>query len=114
MADEGIIEPSTSPWCSPIVMASKKDGYIRFCLDFRKLNSFTLKDSKPLPRIDDALDALSGSEWFSTMDLKTVFGKLGCLKKTDPRPPSQPLVGLCGNLLSRPLGYVMLQPPSNG
>ncbi|KAK3085966.1 hypothetical protein FSP39_011423 [Pinctada imbricata] len=59
MAERGIIEPSNSPWCSNLVMVTKKDGSVRFCLDFRKLNACTIKDSQPLPRIDDTLDALS-------------------------------------------------------
>ncbi|KAK3083233.1 hypothetical protein FSP39_017411 [Pinctada imbricata] len=77
MAERGVIEPSSSPWCSPVVMVTKKDGTIRFCLDFRKLNSCTLKDSQPLPRIDDTLDALSGSVWFSTLDLKSGYWQVG-------------------------------------
>ena len=79
MADAGIIEPSVSPWCSPIAIVTKKDGSIRFCLHFRKLNLVTRRDSKPLPRIDDTLGALSGSVWFSTMDLKSGFWQVGLL-----------------------------------
>ena len=66
MLQQGIIEPSGGAWASPIVLVRKKDGSYRFCVDFRRLNSVTKKDEHPLPRIDDALDTLSGSKWFST------------------------------------------------
>ncbi|XP_061166358.1 uncharacterized protein LOC133191742 [Saccostrea echinata] len=79
----GVIETSDSPWSSPIVLVKKKDGTIRFCIDYRKLNDVTIKDNYPIPRIDTTLDALSGSKLFSTMDLKKhidnlrqVFGRL--------------------------------------
>jgi hypothetical protein len=60
MAERGIIQPSCSPWCSPIVMVTKNDGTIHFCCDFRRLNKETVKDCQLLPRIDDTLVALSG------------------------------------------------------
>ena len=69
MLGKGVIERSTSPWASPIVLVRKKDGSIRFCVDYRKVNDVTRKDAYPLPRIDTTLDTLSGSQWFSTMDL---------------------------------------------
>ncbi len=61
---EGVIEPSTSPWSSTVVVVAKKNGSLRFCVDYRKLDDVTVKDSYPLPRIDDTLDALGGSQWF--------------------------------------------------
>ena len=69
MLTRDVIQPSTSPWASPIVIVRKKDGSARFCVDYRRLNAVTRKDAYPLPRIDDTLDTLSGSQWFSTLDL---------------------------------------------
>ncbi|KRY38258.1 Retrovirus-related Pol polyprotein from transposon 17.6 [Trichinella spiralis] len=65
MLRRDVVEPSSSPWASPIV--KKKDGSCRFCVDYRQLNNFTRKDAHPLPRIDDTLDALVGAQWFSTL-----------------------------------------------
>ena len=73
MSSQGLIEPSESPWASPIVLVRKKDGGLRFCVDYRALNNITRKDSYPLPRIDDTLDTLAGMNWFSTLDLKSGY-----------------------------------------
>ncbi len=71
MAEQGVIEPSNSPWVSPVVLVRKKDGSTRFCVDYRKLNAITKKDSYPLPRVETSLHAFFGSSWFSTLDLKS-------------------------------------------
>ena len=73
LADKGVIQPSSSPYASPIVIVRKKDGSIRLCVDYRKLNAVTRKDAFPLPRIDESLDAIGGASFFSTLDLASGY-----------------------------------------
>ena len=76
MQEMGVIRPSTSPWSSPIVLVRKKDGTLRFCVDYRHLNSVTKADTYPLPRIDDLLDQLGKSRHFSTLDLASGYWQI--------------------------------------
>ncbi|GFU62527.1 retrovirus-related Pol polyprotein from transposon 17.6 [Trichonephila clavipes] len=73
MKNNDVIEPSSCPWASPIVLVRNKDGSTRFCVDYRRLNDVTKKEIYPLSRIDDSLDTLAGNIWFSTLDLKSGY-----------------------------------------
>ena len=73
MLQKDVIQISTSPWASGIVMVEKKDGSKRFCIDYRRLNDVTIKDAYPLPQIDQSLDQLSGAELFSCLDLNSGY-----------------------------------------
>ena len=73
MLDAGVIQPSNSPWCNAIVLVRKKDGSLCFCIDFRKLNSLTDKDSHPLPHICETLENLTGAAHYSTFNMNSGF-----------------------------------------
>ena len=84
MIENDVIEPSCSAWSSPVLLCSKKDGSVRFCIDYRKVNAVTQKDSYPLPRIDDCLDSLGGNAWFHTLDLASGYWQ--CEIEEEDRP----------------------------
>ena len=73
LIDNNLVVKSKSPWAFPLVPIKKKDGSIRICVDYRKLNEVTLHDSYPLPKIQECLDALQGMKWFSTIDATSGF-----------------------------------------
>jgi hypothetical protein len=69
MERTGVIEPSTSEWAAPIVLVKKKDGTLRFCVDYRRFNSVSQVDAYPMPRIDELIDRLGKAKYISTLDL---------------------------------------------
>ena len=73
MLDAGAIQESESPYSSNVVLVRKKDGSLRFCIDFRKLNNRTVRDSYNLPRIDDTIDTLVGAKYFTKLDLRSGY-----------------------------------------
>ena len=73
MVDIGAIHQLHSPWASTVVLVWKKDDGLRFCIDLRKLNNWTVKDAYSLPHTDKTLDSLQGSQWFSSLDLKSGY-----------------------------------------
>ncbi len=76
MHKQGLIEPSDSPWASPILLVRKKGGGAwRVCIDYRKFNSVTQKDGYPLPRIEDTLEALSDMKFFQPLICKVAIGR---------------------------------------
>ena len=82
MLDAGAIRPNNSPWCNAVVLVQKKDGSLRFCIDFRRLNSLTKKNSHPLPRICETLDSLVGAAYFSTFDLTSGFWQVSMAEES--------------------------------
>ena len=81
MLRDGVVQPSSSPWAFPVVIAPKPDGSPRFCVDFRRLNDITRKDSYPLPRMDDLLDRLGEAKFRSVMDLTSGYWQLPMAKE---------------------------------
>ena len=82
MLDGGAIRPSKSPWCNAIVLVRKKDGTLWFCIDFRRLNARTKKDSFPLPHMQETMESMVGARFFSSMDLKSGFWQVRMSEKS--------------------------------
>jgi len=71
MLTAGLIVPSTSPFASPVLLIQKKDGSWRFCVDYRKLNDLTIKNKFPMPLIEEIIEELAGSSYFTKLDMQS-------------------------------------------
>ncbi|KAL0160010.1 hypothetical protein M9458_043735, partial [Cirrhinus mrigala] len=85
LLDAGVIRDSESPFSSPIVVVRKKNGQVRLCIDYRRLNLQTIKDAYSLPKLEDTFCALNGSQWFSVLDLKSGFYQIEVEEADKPK-----------------------------
>lgn len=81
----GVICESESPYASPIVVVRKKNGEVHLCIDYRKLNSLTIRDAYALPNLKEAFSVLAGSKWFSVMDLKSGYYQIEMEERDKPK-----------------------------
>ena len=77
MLDLGVIEPSVSPYSSPIILVPKTDGSMRFCIDYLKLNKVTGFDAEPMPNMKEIINRMSGHKYFTKMDLSKGYWQVG-------------------------------------
>ena len=83
--EKGFIRPTVSPWGGPTLFAKKKDGSLRMCIDYHRLNQVTVKNCYPLPMIDDLFDQLRGANCFSKIDLRSGYHQLGVKEEDIPK-----------------------------
>ena len=81
MKEDGVIRDAKSEWASPVVLIPKPDGSMQFCLDYRRLNEITVKDSYPLPRMEDCLDSLGEAKYFTTLDCNSGYWQIPVLEE---------------------------------
>ncbi|KAH0643755.1 hypothetical protein KY290_033609 [Solanum tuberosum] len=85
LLDKGFIRPSNSPWGAPVLFVKKKDGSLRMCIDYRKLNKVTIKNKYPIPRIDDLFHQLQRASHFSNIDLRSSYHQLKVIDSDIPK-----------------------------
>ena len=82
--DLDVIEPSISPYSSPAVLVPKKDGSVRFCIDFRKVNKVTEFDAEPMPNMEEVIIKMSGHNFFTKMDLSKGYWQVSLSERSKP------------------------------
>ena len=85
LVSKGFVRPSTSPWGAPVLFVKKKDGSLRFCIDYRELNKVTIRNQYSLPRIDDLFYQLQGARVFSKIDMKSGYHQLKIRSEDVPK-----------------------------
>ena len=114
LLERGLIEPSTSPYGSPVLFVQKKDGSLRMCIDYRALNKQTVKNRYPMPRIDDLLDKLACAKVFSSLDLQSAYNQVRITPEDVPKTAFRTPIGhfqfkvLCFGLTNAPATFQKL------
>ena len=93
LLDQDIIQPSTSSWGSPVVTVKKKDGSLRMCVDYRKLNKVTVEDPYQMPRIDELIDRQEGAKYLTTLDLTKGYYQVPVCKQDQEKTAFVTLYG---------------------
>ena len=91
---KGFADASTSPYASPVIFVNKPDGSLRMCIDYRALNSQTIKNKYPLPRIEDLFDRLKGATVFSSLDLQSGYYQIRIPEEDIPKTAFRTPLGL--------------------
>ncbi|MCO5597790.1 hypothetical protein L7F22_051872 [Adiantum nelumboides] len=94
LVEKGMVRPSSSPFCSPVLLVQKKDGTYRMCVDYRALNRITIKNRFPMPRVEDLFDKLQGSIYFSRIDLKSCYHQIRIVDEDIVKTAFRTLFGL--------------------